>query len=177
MITLGRCFVLSVAGFLMWIGPHRVLSADNPDAVPADVLELVEPRARYRATALASEEDGYSMLVELEKLKVIEPSIVNDRELYDLYMAVISRERQFPDGEQGERLQKLIDDNADGLKIIDQFARFRGVRFPDVFNAPVHGLRQFLWIRRLQIAQHHSRGKFDDANRWLMEFLHKAEML
>lgn len=177
MITLGRSFVLSVAGFLMWIGPHRVLSADNPDAVPADVLELVEPRARYRASPLASEEDGYSVLVELEKLKVIEPSIVNDREFYDLYMAVISGERQFPDGEQGERLQKVIDDNADGLKIIDQFARFRGVRFPDVFNAPVHGLRQFLWIRRLQIAQHHSRGKFDDANRWLMEFLHKAEML
>lgn len=161
----------------MWIGPHRVLSADHPDAMPADVLELVEPRARYRATALASEEDGYSVLVELQKLKVIEPSIVDDRELYDLYMAVISGELPFPDGEQGERLQKLIDDNAGGLKIIDQFARFRGVRFPDVFNAPVHGLRQFLRIRRLQIAQHHSRGKFDDVNRWLMEFLHKAEML
>lgn len=177
MITLRRSFVLSVVGFLMWIGPHRVLSADNPDAVPADVLELVEPRACYRAAALASEEDGYSMLVELQKLTLIEPLIVDDREFYDLYMAVISGERQFPDGEQGERLQKLIDDNADGLKIIDQFARFRGVRFPDVFNAPVDGLRQFLWIRRLQIAQHHSRGKFDDANRWLMEFLHKAEML
>ncbi len=174
-ISLGRAFV--VAGLLLLIGSPRVLSADDSNLVPADVLELVEPHARYRATALAAADDGYGVLVELQKLKVIEPSIVNDRELYDLYMAVIGGERRFPGGEHGKRLQKLIDDNADGLKLFDRFSKFRGVRFPDLFNLPVQELRPFKRIRELQIARLQAQRKFDSAGRWLDDFPHIAAML
>ncbi len=174
-ISLGRAFV--IAGLLLLSGSHKVAAAEDQEAVPADVLELVEPRARYRATALAAADDGYGVLVELQRLKVIEPSVVNDRELYDAYLAVIGGEQRFPDGDLGERLQKLIDDNADGLKLIDQFARFRGVRFPDIFTAPVTELRQFSRIRQLQIIHRQGQRSFETTSRWLVDYLHMAEML
>ncbi len=155
----------------------QVTAAQDVAVLPDDVLQVVDPRVRFRPIPLPPDDDGYSVLVELQKRKVIEPSIVDERELYDAYVAVLGGERQFPDGEFGERLRKMIDANAEGLKLFDQFAQFRGVRFPDVFNAPVHGLRQFWWLRRLQIAQHQSQRKFDDASRWLVESLHIAEML
>lgn len=161
----------------MWFGQSIVMAVEDHEAVPADVLELVDLRARYRATPLPAEDDGYRVLVELQKLRVIEPSLVDDREFTDLFRAVSAGEQRFPDGDFGERLKKVIDDNANGLRIVDQFARFRGVRFPDVWKVPVSELRQFLGIRRLQIMQLQSQGRFEDVTRRLFEFLHIAEML
>ncbi|MBC7820820.1 MAG: hypothetical protein IAG10_28375 [Planctomycetaceae bacterium] len=153
------------------------LFAEEPVALPEDVLRLVDSQARYRPTPLPADEDGYRVLIELQKLRVVEPSIVNDREFTDVFRAVSAGEKKFPDGELAQRLNKVIDDNVDGLSLVDQFARFRGVRFPDVLKVSVSELRQFLWIRRLQIIQHQSQGKFEDATRWLFDDLHIAEML
>lgn len=176
-ITLERAFTFSMVGLLMWLGQQVVAAAERREAVPADVLELVDLHARYRETPLAAEEDGFRVLAELQKLRVVEPSLVNDRKFTDVFRAVSAGEQRFPDGKLAERLKKVINDNADGLKLVDQFARFRGVRFPDVWKASANELRQFLWIRRLQIIQHQSQRKFDDATRWLFESLHIAEML
>jgi hypothetical protein len=164
-------------GMLAWACLSGVVFAQEAAAIPEDVWQVVDPRVRYRPVPLPRKEDGFDVLAELAKLKVVEPSITDDRELHDAYFAVLDGERRFPDGELGERLKKLIDDNAEGVKLFDQFAKFRGVRFPDLFNLPVQGLRPFMRVRELQIAQQQAQGKFDRSAAWLNDIQHVATML
>lgn len=166
-----------LSGLLVVLFPARDLTGQNPAALPDDVLQLVDAQAQYRPTPLPPDDNGFQVLVELQKLPVNESSKTEDRELDDAFMAVIQGERAFPNGELGERLLKLVSDNEDSLRLFDRFTRHRGVRFPDITKAPVDQLRPLMRIRRLQIAWLQSQHKHDDATRMLFEHLHVAEML
>lgn len=154
-----------------------VVAKDAKSKIPADVLSLVDPQARYRPTPLSAEDDGFRLLEELQKLTVVEPRSSNDGELYDAYRAVIGGERPFPGGEQGVRLRKLFEDNVRGLRLVEQFAQHRGVRFPDLLKVSDSQPRKILSVRRLQIAWLQSQRQFEAVTQMLFEQLHIAEML
>ena len=175
MIT--NCRLLVLLGFLLRAGTVDVLLAQVPATAPEELLQLVDPVVRYRPIPLSKEDDAYGVLVELQKLKVVESSVSEDRELDDAYLDIIGGDLPFPDDELGRRLSQLINDNAEGLKLFDQFAQFRGVRFPDLLKATGSELRQFSRIRLLQIAQDQAQKKFEKATQRLFELLHIADML
>ena len=146
-----RLLVAIILVFVVYQGSDS--SAQEAATIPEDVWRVLDPRVRFRPVPLPREDDGFGVLIDLAKQKVVDVSISKDREQYDAYMAVLDGERRFPDGKLGRRMTKLIADNAEGLNLFDQFCKFRGVRFPDLYSPPVQNLRQILWIRELQIAQ------------------------
>lgn len=168
-----RPVLIAMLGLLLF---GQVSRSDNLQPLPQDVINLLGPRVRYQPVPLAHEDDAYSVLLQLNQKKTIDvPS--SDKELDSLYSDVVDGTKPFPKGKDGEKFLAIIEANRDGLALFDQFATYRGIRFPTILDIQVDRLRTLSRIRRLQIAFHQAQGDFAPIKKWIRDLLHISQML